>query len=212
MVINMSNFEAAVDMSLNSWVASFPTEFDLPEPTEAYKTGIAKLMDKMRGDRYHKLTRSTARIILIAAIIMAITTVAIAATVGRDYIVQKFKDHSTYTVADESDVKSVEDINISYLPEGFKLDSKEGEKFLQWYSYSNNAEWVTIYKSKIDSEVNFETEHKNSEDISINAYEGIYFESGGSAKGVIWNDGIYIYEVEGNISKEEMLKIAKGVS
>ena len=208
----MSNFEAAVDMSLNSWVASFPTEFDLPEPTEAYKTGIAKLMDKMRGDRYHKLTRSTARIILIAAIIMAITTVAIAATVGRDYIVQKFKDHSTYTVADESDVKSVEDINISYLPEGFIFDNKEITDYSQSYVYTNGTYWISIYKTKIDAKVNFESEHKNSENISINAYEGVYFESGGSAKGVIWNNGIYIYEIEGNISKEEMLKTAKGVS
>lgn len=209
----MNNFEAAVELSLNNWVASLPTEFNLPEPTEAYKKGIAKLMDKMRGDRYHRLTRRTARAILIAAIIMAIATVTVAATVGRDFIVQRFSDHSTYSVVDASNVKEVDDIHIGYLPEGFELESKEITDYSQFYVYSKNNYWINIYKSKIDTGLTFDTEYNNGEYIETNTFEGIYFEDESlSYSGIVWNDGNYIYLINSNISKQGLIKIAENLT
>ena len=208
----MSNFEAAVEMSLNSWVASFPTEFDLPEPTEAYKKDIAKLMDKMRGDRYHKLTRNAARVILIAAIIMAIATATIAATVGRAFIVQKFKDHSTYSVSDTSGVKDVDDIKIGYIPEGFELTYSDNSTTDNGYVYEKDNSWINIRKAEINDETNFETEHKNIEKTSINHHDAILFENPDSNYfGIIWNDGTFIFTVEGNISKEKLISVAESI-
>jgi hypothetical protein len=207
----MTNFEAAVELSLNNWVATLPTEFDLPEPTEAYKKGIAKLLDKMRGDRYHKFTRKTARIILIAAIIMAIATVTLAATVGREFIVQKFSNFSRYSVVDSSNIKSVEDIEIGYIPEGFELTNKETSKNKYYLNYFNEDKWISIYKSKIDSRIDFDTEYKNKERIRINGFEGVYFEDNDSINGLMWNNGHYIYQLDSNISKEELIKIAENV-
>ena len=61
--------------------------------------------------------------------------------------------------------------------------------------------------------MNFDTEQKNSEKININAYEGVFYENPSSKySGIIWNDENYIFNVEGNVSKEELIKIAKGVS
>ena len=157
----MNNFEAAVELSMNNWVASLPTEFDLPEPTEEYKKNIAKLMDKMRGDRYHRLTRSTARAILIAAIILAIATVTFAATVGREFIVQKFGTYSTYSVVDDSNAKLVADINIGYIPEGFELTYKDDLDTYIGYSYENGNDWVNVYKTLIDASMAFDTEYYN---------------------------------------------------
>ena len=208
----MTNFEAAVEMSLNNWIASLPTEFSLPEPTEAYKKGTVRLMDKMRGDRYHRFTRNTARAILIAAIIMAIATVTLAATVGREFIVQKFSNYSTYNVVDTSNVKDPDDIEIGYIPEGFDLDSKEIMDISQFYSYSNNNEWINIYKRKINYELTFETEHKNSETININAFEGIYYKNPDlNFSGIIWNNGTFVFTVEGNIPKEGLIKVAENI-
>lgn len=209
----MTNFEAAVKLSLNNWVDSFPTEFDLPEPTEEYKKNIAKLMDKMRGDRYHKLTLNTARAILIAAIIMAIATVTLAATVGKDFIVQKFKDHSTYSVVNVSDVKNVGDIEIGYIPEGFENNKNISNESFQLLSFSDNTHWINVWKKRMTYELTYETEHKTEEYIKINEYKGIYYENSNSHySGIIWNDGKFIYTIEGDIAKEELIKIAENIT
>ena len=209
----MNNFEAAVELSMNNWVASLPTEFDLPEPTEEYKKNIAKLMDKMRGDRYHRLTRSTARAILIAAIILALATVVFASTVGREYIVQKFGNYSTYDIVDASDALSVENIKIGYLPEGFELEYKDTSNTYIDYNYKQGNSWVNVYKSKISFKLTLETEHKNSEKTMINEFEGIYYENPNlKYLGLIWNNGQYTYTVEGNLSKEELVRIAESIT
>ena len=209
----MSNFEAAVEMSLNNWVASFPAEFDLPQPTEKYNRGIAKLMDKMRGDRYHKLTRSAARAILIAAIIMAIATIAIAATVGRDFIVQKFHDYSTYSVMDSSGVKDVEDIHIGYIPEGFELEYKNISKTEDAYVFNNKQSWINIKKIIIDTEIKFDTEHSSERIIKIGLFEGVLFKDlEYNYSGITFNNGSFIITVEGNIAETELIKIAESIS
>ena len=209
----MNNFEAAVELALDEWIASLPTEFDLPEPTESYKKGIEKLMDKMRGDRYHRLTRSAARAVLIAAILLAIATITLAATVGREFIVEKFSNFSSYTVVDDSDVEGVEDINIGYIPKGFELVSKEGKKYLQSYVYYNNNKWISIYKSKISDDITFDTEYKNSESLTINGIEGIYFNDKDlNYSGVVWNNGSHIYLITGNITKDQLIKIAESIT
>ena len=209
----MSNFEAAVEMSLNNWVASFPTEFDLPEPTEEYKKVIAKLMDKMRGDRYHKLTRSAARAILIAAIILAIATATIAATFGREFIVQKYKEYSTYSVVDTSNIKDVDDIEVGYIPKGFSLSKKEIIDSSLVYSYKNDDKWINIYKTQIYHEMSFDTEYKNSEKLETASFSGIYYTDDNlNYSGIIWNNGFYMYNIEGTISKEELTKIAENIT
>lgn len=209
----MTNFEAAVELSLNNWVASLPTEFVLPEPTVAYNKGIEKLMDKMRGDRYHRLTRSTARALLIAAIIIALATVTFAATVGRDFIVQKFGDHSSYKVVDVSDSKNVDIINIGYLPDGFEMSKSIRYDEAVLLIYSKNEEWINVSKANIIDQPNFETEHKNSEKISIKNYEGVYFENPAqNYRGLVFNDGEYVFTVECSISKEELIRIAENIT
>ena len=208
----MTNFEAAVELSLNNWVASFPTEFDLPKPTQEYEKGIAKLFDKMRGDRYHRFTKNTARIILIAAILLAIATVTLAATVGREFIVHKFSNFSTYSVVDETDVDDVNDIVVGYIPEGFKLDNKIGEKSFINYTYSNNNDWISIYKTKIDSKIEIDTEYKNIEYLTINGFEVIYYNDNSDFNGIVWNNGYFIYRVQGNIYKDELIKIAESIT
>ena len=209
----MTNFEAAVELSFNNWVASLPTEFDLPEPTEAYKKGIAKLLDKMRGDRYHKFTRKTARIILIAAIIMAIATVTLAATVGREFVVKNFSNFSVYSVVDSSGVKGVEDIEIGYIPEGFELVSKESTKNKCYLNYFNENKWISVYKTRIDSKIEFDTEYKNREGIKINAFDGVYYQDEAfGCSGIIWNNGKYVYKIDGTVPKDELIKIAKTIT
>ena len=208
----MTNFEAAVELSLNNWVATLPTEFDLPEPTEAYKKGIAKLLDKMRGDRYHKFTRKTARIILIAAIIMAIATVTLAATVGREFVVKNFSNFSVYSVVDSSNNKNVEDIEIGYLPDGFeKSDSTITNEF-HLLNFRNGDKWISVYKGKIDSKIEFDTEHKSSETIRINGFDGVYFDDNDSINGIMWNNGHYIYKIDGNLPKDMSIKIAENIT
>ena len=41
--------------------------------------------------------------------------------------------------------------------------------------------------------------------------DAVYYRSNNNVKGIIFNDGNYIYIIEGNIEKDELVKIAQNV-
>ena len=66
----MDKFESAARAALFEWADSIPEEFESFEHSEKYDKAIARLFDKMRDGRYHRFTRTTARVILAAAVLL----------------------------------------------------------------------------------------------------------------------------------------------
>ena len=206
----MSNFEKAAALSLQDWVDTLPKETEKYEHTPEYEKAIQKLFDKMRRNKFHKLTRKTARAILIAAILLLIATVALASTVGKDFVIKHFGSYATYEVVNNEKGEKVDGINIGYIPEGFEQTDYQQLKDMIVVVYEYNNYHIDISKITIESKESYNLEKINHETIENSGIEYIYYEDEVN-KGIVWNNGEYSYTISGNITKNELLKIAESI-
>ncbi len=203
----MSNLETALRINLFEEMENLPTEFEEYEHTESYNKSITRLFDKMRGGKLHRFTKKTAVVILVAAIFFALLITGFAAVRTRNFTIIPFSDHFEYRVNNIKGSKNVKEILIGYIPEGFELEFINGKTF-KHYRFSNGEQYIDIEKDSINGVVGYDTDVYDG-NVEVNGITYIYYvtlEYG--INGFIWNDGEYMYSIHGNISKEELLKVA----
>ena len=206
----MSNFEKAASLDVEKWMASFPDEFPDYEFSDSYIRFRAKLIDKMRGGKYHRLTKKATAIVIIAAILLSMTIVAFAATVGKDFILKHFNGYAEVEVSDVENADYVTNFTISYIPEGFVKTDEDCSKMGYSYTYSNGDLWFNIGKSVIDGTGSY-TEESAIKIIEKNNIK-YYLSESVDSKSLIWNNGIFFYDINGNVSLEQLLEIAQSAS
>ena len=64
-------------------------------------------------------------------------------------------------------------------------------------------------KNDINSNIYFSDDENKLEEIEYNGTKYLIYSSDKNVYGIIWNDGKYSYDLGGNLSKEELLRIAK---
>ncbi len=209
----MNNLEKALQLNLFKEIDALPTEFEEYEHSEKYVKNINRLLDRMRGDKLHKFTKKTTTIILVAAILFALIIVGFAATVGRDFVVKIFSDHFQYTVVDKEDYSKVSGLNLGYIPEGFTLESESGnQKMLLQKVFINDNLYFDIEKRSLNTIVDYDT-RITEENIEMDGITYVCFRDPQyDICGFVWNKNGYIYCLQGNISKDELLKIAKDIN
>lgn len=208
----MSNLAKALQLNLFNEINALPTEFGEYEHSEKYISNINRLFDKMRGDKYHRFTKKATTIILIAAILFVLVVVGFAATVGRDFVVKTFSDHFQYSVVDIEGKKRVSELTIGYIPEGFALKNELGNsKTLLQKGFVNGNLYFDVDKRPLNTKIDYDS--KNSEEnIEIGGITYVCFsDSQYGLWGFVWNKDGYIYCLQGNISKDELLKIARHI-
>lgn len=207
----MTVFEKACAASAEEWANSFFEDKDFVF-SKKFNKNMAALCDKMRGDKLHRLTRRTARVVLIAAILLSMTVTAFAIPASREYIIKKFTDHSTYEVIGGERVDIDENIKPHYIPEGFKLVNHfYSRESVTWGYEKNESTFFNVDITLINTQTEFDTERYDTEVLEINGIKYIYYKSVEENNGLIWNDGVYIYGVYGTVSKEEIIKIAQNI-
>jgi len=202
----MSNFEAAVKLMNERWFDSL-TELEDYVPSKKHQRAMNRLFDKMRGDKYHRLTRRAVALLVAAAIMLCAATAAIANETSRNYIIEKYKEYSVFRVENPTD-KEITTIEIGYIPEGFEIESKTKNKKACSCVYQNNDDYFIIEKWHSKSEFKIDTEEHNYIIIEKDGIEYCVFKSNNSFIGIIWNSNNYNYKIESNLSEEELLKIA----
>lgn len=207
----MNNFTKACCMLNEEWVNSFPDEIEQFRHSRAYTKNINRLFSKMRNDKYHPLTKGTLRALIIAAIIISLAATAMALPQSRKYIIEKFTDHSTYTVADDAKSNIVTDLTVGYLPEGYELVDEFESVDYYTVIYSNEYNSINIIKYNIDRDLNFNTERNNSHIVTYNNVDYTVCKSAQDNTVIVWCNNEYIYYLDGNIPEEEALKIALSV-
>ena len=202
----------ALQLNLFEEMNLLPTEIAEYSHSQNYEKRIKQLLDRMRGDRLHRFTKRTATVILVAAILFALVIAGFAATVGKEFIVRTFSDHFEYSVTDGENSKALTDLQINYIPEGFIMDNNVDDmKTVKNKLFLHGDEYFNVEKKSINDTIGFDTD--NSEDyVIINNITYLYYgDAAYNLNGYIWNNGDYIYYIEGNISKDELLKIAQSV-
>ena len=203
----MSNFEEVCLLSCEKWVDSFPDEIPIHKFSKNHKEKMKVLFQKAPAPKL-KLSKKTARLILIAAILLALTTTTVFAIPGsRKAILEKFSNHTEYEVLDKSKVKPVKSLTVNYVHEGFiKVDEDYNYQY-----YENGEKNFIIYKNSINAEIGIDTENYDSENIVINGYDAVLFSSKNDNNGIVYNNSSYIYVIDGHLDKEELVKIAQNL-
>lgn len=207
--MNNNLYEACL-IAQDLWFDSMDLIEGEHEFSKSFERKMNRLIDKMRNDKYHHLTRRATRALIIAAIILALATTVIASPRTREYIIEKFSDHSTYTVEDGYEGE-VEDLVVGYIPDGFELTYEVNEFDQVVKEYKKDDFVFSLSKTNTSKNYEFDTEFYDSEIINYDNIDYIYYKDKQGSNGLIWNLSNTSYLISGNIDKDIMIKIAKNL-
>lgn len=99
---------------------------------------------------------------------------------------------------------------LEYVPEGFEKTEYIQDDYHLFVNYENQGKYFCYGVEKTGGTGGIDTEDAVVEEIEINGCKGI-----SSVKEkyqiLLWTDTTYIYDVYGNIGKEELMKIGKSI-
>lgn len=203
----MNNFAKACMLSNEDWINSLPTEIEAYEFSKHHNRQMNKLFSKMRKDKYHKYTKNTLRVLIVAALISSMTITAFGIPQSREFIIKKLFNYSSYTIKDVSDMDIVSNLTVEYIPDEFELIDKFESNSLYYCEYGDYDKYIIISKYTLDNKINFDTETSDYKEILIDNIKYISYNSNTNS-GIVWNSNGYLYAIEGNISNDELLQIA----
>lgn len=207
----MSNFQEVCLLSCENWVDTFPDDIPKHKFSKKHKEKMKEIFELDTEIQKHKLSKKTIKILLIAAILLGLATTAFAIPASREFIIQKFSNHSEYNVVDTENAEKVESLKLNYIPEGFvKTEEYNSENYFISV-YNNLDKYFSVKKYTIDTNVNYDTEKSNYEIIKVNGIDAVFYKSDNNLDGIIFNNSKYLFVVNGNINKEELVKIAQNV-
>lgn len=179
--------------------------------SKKHNKAIKDIINGKEEKRRYSLSKRTIKVLAIAAVLLAFITTVFAVPASREYIVQKFFNHSSYSVKDIDKIITVDMLEINYVPEGFVITDEYKSKYVCSVTYSNEQEHFSVDKHAINTYVNFDTEKYDCKNISINGINGVFYETESSEKGIIFNNTDYIFIVSGNIDENELINIAQNL-
>ena len=193
-------------------MATIPDELPEVVYSKKHERWKKNLFNKMRGGYYHRFTTQTIKVLLVAAILMALLMTAFVFPSSRETTLDNLNAFSIFRITKDNKNSVNREIKVGYIPEGFELESKDDKKKLMNYKYtSNNGQFFTIWKCSSAGEVEFDTESFITEELTIDNIKYTYCQGNEDVNNILWTKNDYVYRMDGTLIKEEMLKIAKTV-
>ena len=173
--------------------------------------------------KVHSL-KKTLKIVLIAAIIMALSITSVIAF-NKDFrervvswVVEKHQDYSRFSLETENKKDYIEPITEElmleyipeYIPEGMILKEQVTCGTVS-YTYASDNETLDIILSKPDEFTYMDTENQEVKEIQVNRKKAFWFGDINEGSICCIKDGIFI-SVHGNLSKKELIKIAENIN
>ena len=208
----MSKLAKACELSLNEWLGTIPDELPEVEYSKKHERWKKNLFNKMRGGHYHRFTTQTIKVMLVAAILMALLMTAFVFPSSRESTLDNLNAFSIFKITKHNKNSVNGEIKVGYIPKEFELESKGvSAKLLQFKYTSNNGQYFTILKCSSAGKMDFDTENFISEEIIVDNIKYTYCQGNESVNNLIWTKNDYVYRIEGVLSREELLKMAKTV-
>ncbi len=210
----MNNFAESCKLSFEEWLSNAPNYEDFPEPqySKKHTKRMERLFDQMRGNTYHRYTSKTVKIMFVAAVITALMLCAFIIPSSREYLLENFDLFGMFEITEHNGNTVSDEIEVGYVPEGYELVKKNTTNKTVEYTYeSANSENLYIRKYSSSATIKFNTEGGNIEEITIDNITYSYSTNSATLDSIIWTENDYIYQIEGNLSKEEMFKIAENL-
>lgn len=157
----------------------------------------------------------TAIVVAILLAVMAVTTAAVLLL--RGFIAQEHEDNTQLFAENIAGAPTtIEEVYyIPELPEGYLLVKQWDANLLVYSMYrDSSSENVLTFDQYVKTE--FDTHYDNNamHPVTIGEYNGIYIDYSNNEQlisCVIWDNGDYIFQLEGFLSKDEIITIAESV-
>jgi len=152
----------------------------------------------------------------IAAALLMASTVGAVRDFFKNFFMELFKTHTTVQSADYSEAPlSIENIYTIKVPEGFEKIYED--ELYDWspyigFEYCNDDKYLSFtqyVKSKYD--VNVNTENHTLKYIQICGSDGYIIDLGNDEYYISWDNGEYIFDLTGNVGKNQLIIIAESV-
>ena len=208
----MSKFAKACILSYEEWVATIPEELPEPEYSKKHIRRMNALKNKMRGNFYHHFTTRTIKIMLVAAILLALMMTAFVFPSSRDSFMDNFNIASRYQMTKHNKNSVPDEITVGYIPEGFELESKHiiSKGVVYDYLSINDLSFI-ITKCSSSIEIYFDTENLDTQNVTIDNINYTYGTDALGNSNVLWTENDYMFRIDGNLPIEELLKIAETI-
>lgn len=170
--------------------------------------------ERLKRKRRMKITRIAACVVLAFAVgTVFLSAVDVSAWKTRFLnFVQEFSQPNTHYNSHESGglVYSDDNVILNYVPVGFELNLNRSEKGRVRLQFLGNEQYFNFILGEVDDNLNIDTETANAEKIVIGTCDAVYI-TNPNINSLSWNDDQFSYNITGNVSKEELIKIAENV-
>ena len=217
----------AFDMYYAEYCNTLPTKEELSYITfsKEFEDKMEKLIAREKKFYYYWINTVGKRVaMIITAILISLTSITFGVKAIREpvirFIVETFEKFSNVIfVKDISDEESSDYEFVfvktypTYIPEEFVVESNYEDEVKYKLVYSNSEKTAMfMYMQAINSEgvLQANTENVTYENIVINNSNAIYYSNKGTNT-IIFNTKEYVFTIEGNISKDELIKIAESI-
>ncbi len=168
---------------------------------------------KIAAKKFRKYAVRAACIFLAIIVFSGVTIFSVSAWRVRflNFMFNKEAPNTDYNFTDEKPAPQMDDrLKLNYIPKGFLLeDSFNGQRSIT-LSFIRGEDYFCVSSDELDANFNIDTENAAMEKTKINDFDAIYI-SNQNANSLIWYDDDRTYTITGNISKDEIFKIAKGL-
>ena len=117
----------------------------------------------------------------------------------------RYKENDT-----ESNSYSADDVNLEYVPNGFNLSESRNSSGKIYLRFENKNLTFSLYIRQLDSTLNVDTENADAKVIKLNGKDAFITEKGDIIS-IIWNSETKSFALSGNLSEEEIIKIAENI-
>lgn len=211
----------AFDLYNKELYESLPSDEELGGITfsDAFENKMQKLINAQKKSYYYMINtvgKRVAIILLTLFISLTVTTFGVKAIRESviEFITETFDKFTKVTVKNE-DTSATHDVFIKaspqYIPQGYTVES-EIDVFGVYQIYYTDKNNNTIDYHQEFGNLNtlqINTENVEYENITINSYDGVFYNNGSNT--IVFADETYLYKVYGQISKDELIKIAESI-
>ena len=177
--------------------------------TEAKKNELISAIVSKKSKSVRRIMKPI-KILLIAAIIIVLLAVGSLGYAQYKYNIFNFSDHSIINFSHTENNK-VNDLKTGYIPDGFVLNSESKNKYEYTKEYAKDNEFFIITKLTTYNEININTEYKDGTVKQIDGIDYIVYGDVEHGQGIVWEKNECQYTVSGNLSSQDLLKIALSV-
>lgn len=199
-----------------------PEEFEDYEFSARFEKRMNRLIKRQKKSYYPLINTVGKRVAcyVLVVLVCAIVTVFSVKAWRKpfiNFVVRSYEKFTSIFVDREAVARTTADVEFEirlpqYIPEGYELIEKYICDNTVFLKYKNQNGIFITYKQRLFDlwQLHINTESIEYEKINIASYEGVFYKNQ-EINTLIFENGDFSYSIEGDVSKEELFKIALSV-